>query len=532
MDEKDIKYDIDVRDDGVYLVITRPHNYNKELDFITLKNFIDENGVIDWNFQAVNEALNSKDDRSIVKISANTVLKKVDESVNILISKDKMFVEAVFVNAKNGGKKLTLDDFTQAINASRVSFGLDDNLTKIFENREYGIIYVVAKGKKAENGTNGRIVYHFNTEKKSYKPKVLESGKVDYQNLNLYEVASAGQKLVTIIPPTEGENGINVLGEQILAAKGKAAVAPKGKNVHIDEDGVNLIADIDGQILLENSKISIHPVLEIRSDVDNTTGNINFLGAVIVRGNVLTGFSVTASGNIEIYGVVEGALIKSNADIIIKGGVQGLAKGKLIAQGDITAKFIENCNIEAKGNITADAIMHSEVKSTGKIILTGKRGLLVGGKIRAFNSVEAITVGSHMATTTEIQVGLDPEAYEKYNELRKEHSKQIKEFLKYEQVVEVLAKLKDTNQLTAEKRSTLIKALQLKSFLKSKIDDLQSQIDEITPSLDRNTGTLKVQNFIHPGVKVTLGNAILYVRETITHCTLYNDSGEIKIGEY
>ncbi|MBO6100931.1 MAG: DUF342 domain-containing protein, partial [Spirochaetaceae bacterium] len=43
--------------------------------------------------------------------------------------------------------------------------------------------------------------------------------------------------------------------------------------------------------------------MEVES-VNIKTGNITFLGTVIVKGNVDDGFNVKASGNIEVYGTV------------------------------------------------------------------------------------------------------------------------------------------------------------------------------------------------------------------------------------
>ena len=114
-----------------------------------------------------------------------------------------------------------------------------------------------------------------------------------------------GQRLVTLIPHTEGIPGKNVKGEEVPGKDGKKLALPKGKNVNITEDGLGLISTVDGEVKLLDGKVSVFSVYEVKKDVDNSTGNIRFNGKVVVMGNVLTGFIIEAEGDIEVYGVVE-----------------------------------------------------------------------------------------------------------------------------------------------------------------------------------------------------------------------------------
>ena len=52
------------------------------------------------------------------------------------------------------------------------------------------------------------------------------------------------------------------------------------------------------------------PVLEISGDVGPATGNINFVGSM-VKGNVKSGFVITADGDVEVYGIVEAAKVEA-----------------------------------------------------------------------------------------------------------------------------------------------------------------------------------------------------------------------------
>ena len=89
-------------------------------------------------------------------------------------------------------------------------------------------------------------------------------------------------------------------------------------------------------------------------DVDNTTGDIEYEGNVIVHGNVRAGFTLKASGDITIMGVVEGANVDAGGNLTVNRGIQGMNKAQIHAGGDIVSKFVENATIVCGGNIETD----------------------------------------------------------------------------------------------------------------------------------------------------------------------------------
>ena len=134
----------------------------------------------------------------------------------------------------------------------------------------------------------------------------------------------------------------------------------------------------------------------------------------------MSGFVVEAGGSVEVMGVVEGAIIKAGGDIILRRGMQGMGKGILISGGDIISRFIENSTVEARNDIKAEAIMHSNVKCGNKLELSGRKGLLVGGSCKVGKEIVAKVIGSHLATITDIEVGLDPTIRERYKAAKDE----------------------------------------------------------------------------------------------------------------
>lgn len=534
MDQYDGFLDLAVKPDGTYLIVYAPNDGGKKVTLEEAISFLKERDIKDYNIDAVKEAINSNKEREEKKIVGDFSAheQSEDEEIAIEISKNKMFAVISFIEPKSGGKLLTKDDILQQLNKKGVVYGIDlKALDKILADKKYNYKYIIAKGTEVINGKNGTLKFNFDVEKKMIKPKIADDGTIDFKNLDLIEIVKKGQVLVTALPPKEGRPGKDIFGKVIPNIVGKNAVLPQGKNVVVDGD--NLIADIDGQITYLNNKISIYSTYEVPANVDNSTGNIDFVGNVIVRGNVITGFSIKAGGSIEVYGVVEGAILEADDNIILYRGMQGINRGVLKAGGNITAKYIENSDITAGGDIQANAIMHSNVKAGGFISLEGKKGLLVGGIVRSAIEINAKTIGSPMATVTEIEVGIDPNIIERFKALKEEVTGLESEHKKVNQLVNSLVQMKNKAKLTDEKEQMLEKYIKTEKFLKNKLEANKSELEVLDLKIqDRNDGRVKAYNVIYPGVKLTIGSIFTYVREEVKYCCAVVDNAEIKFNSY
>lgn len=534
MNQFDGFLELDVKPDGIYVVIYAPMGSGDKVSLESAMHFIEGKGIKQYNLPDLKSAIESNNEKAVVKISDMTALPAVDEDMIIEISKNKMFVVISFTESQNNGKRLGKEQILSMIKTKGIVYGVDEAaIEELAMKKKYNYKYLIAKGTESVNGKNGVLKFYFDIEKKNIKPKITEDGSVDFRNLDLIEIAKKGQLLVTAVPPEDGTEGRNVFNEVIPNVKGKKVNLPKGKNVVVSEDGTSLIAEIDGQISYMNNKVSIYATYEVPANVDNSTGNIDFLGNVIIRGNVLTGFSVKAGGNIEVYGVVEGADLEAGGDIILYRGMQGGNRGSLNAHGSITSKYIENSTISAKEDIKASAIMHSEVKCGGSILVDGKKGLLVGGITRAGVEVSAKTIGSPMATATQVEVGIDPDVLENYRNLKAEIEKCKEEQQKMNQVIDMLTVMKKTGKITPEKEEMLQKTLKSKIFLENKLGTIQSEFEILEQRvLDKQEGRIKAYNVIYPGVKVIIGSVFAYVGEEKKFCCVIADHAEIKFASY
>lgn len=516
---------IEIRNDGVYVLI----NHNSKNVKNDILKVVQKYQVQDVDYVSIENAIKNKIDEQL--ISTNTVLAPKNESMDIEISQDKMKVAVKFYEPVNGGSMMTNTNVISMLNATGVRYGIDEKLIdELIENKIYGKWYIVAKGEKPTDGVDGYIEYFFNTNKKTLKPKVLPDGSVDYRNINLFDSAQENQKLACSYAEIPGKDGMSVFAKIIPSTRPKKAPPlPKGKNTKILEDGRTLVAEISGRIFYMDGRVDVLPILEISGDVDNGTGNIDFIGSVIIRGGVVSGFSVVAGADLEVAGPVEGASLMARGNIVLIKGVQGGGKAYIEAGGDITANFIESSVVSADGNITSNSILHSSVKCGGVLELVGKRGLFVGGKAVVGERIIAKVIGSSMATSTELEVGINPKQLEEYRTSVAEIEKYTDEFVKSEKVIQILSKVPPSN-LPDDKKRLLMQTIRSKIVLKTRINETQIKIDNLIASLNKKDGRINASEVVYSGVKVTINNAVMYIRDNIQHCSLYNDKGKVVIG--
>ena len=308
--------------------------------------------------------------------------------------------ERILEEAKRKGITVELD---LAAIASALAAGGDDIL--------------IASGWAAADGADGRFESLIPSAK-ARSPRLDERGLADFRDLGEILAVEAGDALMRRIPPTGGEPGLTVLGQIIAPKPGKdVAFAKHLDGAQLDPADQNLlIAAIGGTpVLLENA-VTVEPIYTVE-DVDLRTGNIDFPGTVNVTGEVQTGMTVKASGDIHVNGTVEGVTLVAGGDIVVKGGIVGLTeRGKTVhssisCKGSCSAHFVQNARITAgNGIFIRDFAMQSELAAAHQIIVGDKgsrKSHIIGGITRAVMLVKAQVIGSPARAKTVVVAGAD-----------------------------------------------------------------------------------------------------------------------------
>jgi len=522
-------FEINFLKDGVYLTVHPPFGKGKMVESREVIERLNRKKINGFKKDFV-ELIVVNATKIPVKIADKQEELKINAVATVMISPDKMKA-FLTINSPEGGRMISMNEMIGLLNNNGVICGTNrTTLETLAKYPIYNEMICIAESTPPVNGANGSVDFHFEIDRQ-YKPTILGDGSIDFRDMNLIESAKKGQVLATLVLPFPGIPGKTVLGTNIPALSGKPAVMPKGKNVEISADGQFLIASIDGQIGYIDGRVNIFSTYEVKEDVDNSTGNISFVGNVSIRGNVLSGFMVEAGGNVEVWGVVEGAVIKAGGDIILRTGMQGIGKGILVSKGDIIAKYIEHSNISAENNIKAEAIMHSNVKCGNKLELSGKKGLLIGGTCKVGKEIVAKVIGSYMATVTDIEVGMDPALREKYKALKDEIILMESDLRKAEQAIFIFRKLEATSTLSPEKQAIMTKSLRTKLYYTSRINECREEMLQIETKLQQEAyGKVRATDYIYPGTKVAIGSSTIYIRENLQYCTLYRDGADVRVG--
>ncbi|MDR3592784.1 MAG: FapA family protein [Negativicutes bacterium] len=519
-------FKVEIKEDGVFLTVSPPKNGGTPVTETTVVNDLKSRDIKDFNFgQVIRTAKEASGNPT--KVSEKSTADLAEPEIQVLVDRERMEATLTIVMPKNS-RPLAIQEVHDKIHAAGVLHGIDrESIQRAYDRP--GLQVTCAKGDPAVDGTSASIQYSFDLSKKG-QPVELPDGRVDFKDLNLYTVVAEGDVLAEKIPPTPGTTGTDVLGQPAFAKPGKDILLPAGKNVYVEDNKV--IAGIAGQMQIINNKIHVSPVIEIKGDVDLSTGNIEFVGNVVIRGSVQAGFSVKADGNIEIHGSVSGGTVDGK-NVLIRMGIQGMQRGYVKAKETVATKFIENANVSADGDImVTDTILHSRVHAGKKVLVEGKRGFIAGGHVMATEEIRAKIVGTHLAVATDLEVGVNPEIRDEYQRIRKE-LKQAENNLDQAQKTLLILKRFDQSELPPDKREMLLKLTKQQFLLAGQVDTMRRRITEIELIFEEaRYGRIRVSDVVYPGVKIVMGPLVKPIRESHKYVSFFSEEGEIKIGSF
>ncbi|GAB2722083.1 DUF342 domain-containing protein [Paenibacillus thermoaerophilus] len=455
----------------------------------------------------------------------------LDQDLLISTTDDKLRAYLQF-KKKQDYAKLPLNELEELLAAYQIRYGVFwDVIGKIAAepNAYLGEKVLIAQGDPAIEGEDGKIVLLFDGDSEK-RPSETEDGKVDFRELRQLNNVRKGQKIAERLPPKEGINGIDVTGQPIIAKKGKEARFKPGKNVILDPEQNNMYAALDGQVVrTEGQKINVFPVFEVNGDVDYNVGNIDFVGNVVIRGNVLNGFRVRADGDIRIIGGVEAAEVLAGGSIDISAGILGLGKGLVKAGRNVKVSFIQDGNVEAAEDvIVAQSIMHSQIRAGRSVLCDGAKGLIVGGTIQAGERVRARTIGNPMSTQTAIEVGVLPELRNEHAELRGVMRDLLDRLDKTEKALVLLDQMAAAGQLSPDKLAMRVKLNHTKKQMQEEYEEAKQRMYEIEKILE-NTDTARVEvlSTIYGGTRIVIGRQTRFIKDAVQRMYFRIVDGEI-----
>lgn len=264
--------------------------------------------------------------------------------------------------------------------------------------------FLIANGFAPTSGEDGYFELFVDTGEENISLEEDDKGRVDFKNIQTFTNVKPEQLIGTIYPPKLGTPGKTVTGVPIPAMLGRPARLVPGDGVEIRTKGTEVYATKEGRVTFENHILSIAQEFVVNGDVDLKIGHINFNGFVDIKGDVLDDFNIKSTKGINVNGAVGACILESDGPITV-GSMAGLGLGKIIAKGDVTARYLNHVTVECWGNVhIANEIRNSVIKSTG--IIDVAKGLITGGECIALEGIEAKLFGSKSGVKTHLTAGV------------------------------------------------------------------------------------------------------------------------------
>ncbi|MCI6892504.1 MAG: FapA family protein, partial [Treponema sp.] len=284
---------------------------------IQLKDVMDEikrQDTISFDEELVKKYVKQGTEKDYLVVGQYKHIAAGDVVIGVDVTKDELKGSIIVSPPSMSGSEASPDMIKRALLAQGVIEPCinEEKISEFVDHPVYNIPYEVASAVMPVDGHDAYISYNFETDTKNLKAKVSETGNINYKELNQIQNVIAGQPLAQKIAAERGKGGKTLFGRYLEAKNGKDIQIQLGQNVSFDRDGVTIKADIDGEVMLINGKISVEPIKYLDA-VNVKTGDIKFVGTVVIKGNVEEGYKVEAT-NIEVNGIVDKSRLEATGN--------------------------------------------------------------------------------------------------------------------------------------------------------------------------------------------------------------------------
>jgi uncharacterized protein (DUF342 family) len=230
----------------------------------------------------------------------------------------------------NSFEDLTLQDIIEYIQENDIVYGiLLSEIQKVFENKITNTEVLIAQGKEPIDGKDGECISYIDRNVSFHTHKTDED--LEFGIIPIYNIRKR-QKLLKIDQHTPGIQGVSIDGKAIVAKNGKPVKLIRGRNIEFSKYNERyLLSKVDGDLTWDGKEIDVSSDYKIVGNVTAKHGNVDFVGNLIIEGNV-SDVDIKTFGNLEIDGNVENAKITSSGSVKIWGECYGNDKRVIFAK--------------------------------------------------------------------------------------------------------------------------------------------------------------------------------------------------------
>jgi hypothetical protein len=276
---------------------------------------------------------------------------------------------------------------------------------------------MIALGSLPVNGKDAWL--RFAIEVGALPGKIMGNGEIDFRERNMFIGVTKDQLLAHKIPASAGTAGRDVYGNPIEPLPGKDITVRTMDDAALDPATGEIRALRSGvlSMVTENSvKVCSRQV--VAQDVDYETGNIFSRDAIEIKGSVKPKFKVNALGDVLVSGDIEKAQVRSDGNVVIKGGVIGKF-ATVHAHGDIDVAFVVQGRIQSGGkSFLRQHGSYCRLHASGDLFCNPS-ARIVASQLVASGSITAGNIGSDIAPSSLLAAAVAPEQLHRYFELRR-----------------------------------------------------------------------------------------------------------------
>lgn len=514
-----------VFEDAESLLVARvvPSDEPMEMDLPALRGLIEREGYAELSFRP--DALNNLQRRlRDLEFGEYPLAARVDAEISVGVTSDRM--QALLTTSRAyGGQPVTAERLEQAVADAGLSPArcLPDAIAAAL-NESAVSNWVIAKGVPPQSGADSRVELLIDLDREAARPKETADGRVDHYSVREFIIVEPDTPVLKRHPATKGIAGQDVLGRPITARDGREIPLPREMpGVRADEtDETVLVAEYKGHPVPIPGGIRVDKTL-VMEHVDLRTGNVDFDGSVLVKGDVTAGVTVKATGDVTIKGSVENASVEAGNDLLVARGITGSESANrggartvsIQAAGDVHAAFASGVRIRTAGNVVVkEYLNHCEAVADDSVLVgqNGGRGVVVGGRIHGNRGVACKMAGSLANVPTMISAG-------PHQELRHAHEEALAERTA---LASRLAQLRDAQNGMTERAGTTGNGPQGELLAKlrrtvQEFEERDAEVERTVAALERELedaahATVVCSGSVYPGVTIEIDDASLTVR--------------------
>lgn len=371
----------------------------------------------------------------------------------------------------------------------------------------------IAAGTMPVHGKDGYIMHDFHNGNE----KNLHQDSNNFRDVMQIPNVHENDKLAAEVLPTKGMPGKNISGIRIPPRPGKKMDVRAGKNVYFNEGNRSYYAKTEGQVSIHAQLIEVHERYSVHETLSMKTGNIDFVGSVEIYGDVPTGYTVQARGDIRVFGLVEGATLIAGGSIYISEGFAGIDKGTVTAGGDVYVSYVNQGTIRSEQSIFVEnSILHSTC--TARKTITCQYGNVIGGSLTAGYCIQAHAIGNRLQTKTKIAITANDSMYSEEKKVKEQLGKNQKNI---DQLQLLGSKLKEQTPIKDPNlRITVLRQKNSLQHAMNEQNELQKKLEQLQGShFYDGHAHVTVQKTLYANVTISFGKYERTVQKAYAHVT-------------